>query len=280
MPFAVAACGKDGTPEGNVDLYVRDSSGDTGEHASPQVHWHSPDIWVRSAPLARPHRSQRPQLWREPRRRPPAAHQQRAQLPLCPGAGIAARRRRRPTPFRSRPSIAIPAPACCGPTILQSMGTVPITPALLAGGSVRVGPFVWTPQIQDHECLLAIVHGASDPAIAGAVIGPVDHWKLVRFDNNVGQRNVSPQSSVPGGKTKTSLLVRGTTHPSTNSLTIDASALPADTEIKVRVARSMTDEATSLEGLTLSGQNSRWSTLDVTGGTVGVLTWLSARHLR
>ena len=76
---------------------------------------------------------------------------------------------------------------------------------------------------------------------------------------------------MPGGKTKTSLLVRGTTHPSTNSLTIDASALPADTEIKVRVARSMTDEATSLEGLTLSAQNSRWSTLDVTGGTVGVI---------
>jgi hypothetical protein len=151
------------------------------------------------------------------------------------------------------------------------MGSIPINTAIPSNGSVRIGPFIWTPQIQDHECLLAVVHGASDPSISSSVFSPIDHWKLVRFDNNVGQRNVSPQNAVPGGKTKTSFLVRGTTHASINTLRLDASDLPADTKIDVRVARSMTDQAGGLTGLSISSQSTRWSILRLTGGAVGII---------
>jgi hypothetical protein len=261
----------DFTPQGNVDLYIRDSSGDTGEHASPQVHWHSPDIWVRNnPPPANPNDPSDPNYGEDP----DAGHQ--PPINNVPNY-MYARVHNRGSQQASANTFSVEAFHCnpgtgmLWPNHFQSMGTLPITAAIPANGSVRVGPFIWTPQIQDHECLLAVVHGTSDPAISGSVIGPVDHWKLVRFDNNVGQRNVSPQNSVLGGKTKTSFLVRGTTHPSTNSLSIDASALPSDTKIQLRVARSMTDQAVGLSGFTLSDQNSRWSTLDLTGGTVGII---------
>jgi hypothetical protein len=151
------------------------------------------------------------------------------------------------------------------------MGIITIPSSISPGGSARVGPFIWTPKIQDHECLLAIVSGPGDHTIPDVYNGKLEHGLLVRYDNNVGQRNVSPQNSVPGGKTKTSFLVRGTTQPSTNNLSIDASALPSDTKIQLRVLRRLTNQASGLSGFTLSSQNSCWSTLDLAGGIVGVI---------
>ena len=87
------------------------------------------------------------------------------------------------------------------PTHFTSMGSLTIGAAIPAGGSVRVGPFLWTPAVLNHECLLAVVHGADDPAVTANLIGSVPHDQLVRFDNNVGQRNVNPQMAVPGGGT-------------------------------------------------------------------------------
>ena len=87
------------------------------------------------------------------------------------------------------------------------MGTLTIAPAIPSGGSVRVGPFLWTPAVISHECLVAVVHGAGDPAVTANLIGAVPHDQIVRFDNNVGQRNVNPQMSVPGGKTKASMTI-------------------------------------------------------------------------
>jgi len=165
-----------------------------------------------------------------------------------------------------------PATAMLWPTHFHSMGTLPINSAIDAnGGSVRIGPFTWTPQIVDHECLLAVVSGAGDRAISDIFSGEIDHSTLVRFDNNVGQRNVKPVPSTPGGKTKTSFLIRGTTLPSTNSLRLDASTLPPDTKISVRVARTITDQAAGLSGFILREQNSRWSTLSLAGGAVGTI---------
>lgn len=43
--------------------------------------------------------------------------------------------------------------------ISKEMINVPIPP----GGSVRVGPFPWTPTIPDHECLIAVVDGSTTP---------------------------------------------------------------------------------------------------------------------
>ena len=265
---------KDFTPVGNVDLHIRDSDTDTGEHASPQIHWTSPDIWVRNnPPPADPNDPNDPNYGEHPDdgHQPPInnvpnylyvnVHNRGSQKALA-------------NTFSVEAFHCDPATAMLWPTHFQSMGTQPITVDIPAnGGSTRVGPFLWTPQIVDHECLLAVVKGTSDPTIADTVKakGAVDHWKLVRFDNNVGQRNVKPSSSTPGGKTKASFMVRGTTHPSTNTLRLDASALPPDTKITMRVARNITDKAGSLSGFVLDGQNNRWSTLTIAGGLVGAI---------
>ncbi|MCX6674006.1 MAG: M36 family metallopeptidase [Methanothrix sp.] len=253
----------DFTPIGNVDLYIRDSDTDTGEHASPQIHWTSPDIWVRNNPPTDPGENpddgHQPPINNVPNYLYVLVHNRGSQDAAANTFSVEA--------FHCNPATAM-----LWPTHFQSMGTLPITTTVLANGSsVRIGPFLWTPQIVDHECLLAVVKGSADQTIADDVkaMGAVDHWKLVRFDNNVGQRNVEPKGSTPGGKTKTSFLVRGTTHPSINTLRLDASALPPDTKIAVRVTRSITDHAASIFGLVLINQNERWSTMKLVGGAVG-----------
>jgi hypothetical protein len=251
---------KDFTPIGNVDLYIRDSDTDTGEHASPQIHWTSPDIWVRNNPPT------------DPGENPDDGHQPPINnVPNYLYVRVSNRgsQQAEANAFSVEAFHCNPATAMLWPTHFQSMGTMPITAVVPAnGGYARIGPFVWTPQIVGHECLLAVVKGSTDPTIADDVKakGAVDHWKLVRFDNNVGQRNVEPKESTPGGKTKTSFLVRGTTHPSSNTIRLDASTLPPDTKIAVRVARTITDQAASLSGLVLQSKNERWSTFSLKGG--------------
>ncbi len=67
-------------------------------------------------------------------------------------------------------------------------GTIP------SGGETVVGPFEWVPEVEGHECLLASVSADGDPSNADTVNGPIPHWRLVPFDNNIGQRNVSPEA--------------------------------------------------------------------------------------
>ena len=66
------------------------------------------------------------------------------------------------------------------------------------GGTVFVGPFEWTPTVVGHECLLATATTPGDlsniDAASGlpCALGPTPHWRLVPYDNNMGQRNVAP----------------------------------------------------------------------------------------
>jgi Zn-dependent metalloprotease len=263
---------KDFTPIGNIDPYIRDSSGDTGEHASPEVHWTSPDIWVRNnPPPANPNDPNDPNYGENP----DDGHQSPINdVPNYMYVRVHNRGSQAvpANTFSVEAFHCSPATAMLYPDHFQSTAKLTIAEPIPAnGGSVRVGPFIWTPQIKDHECLFAIVDGVSDPAIAKQLKGSVDHWKLVRYDNNVGQVNVAPQSSVPGGKTKTSFLVRGTVYSSLNQLTVDASALPSDTHIEMHLARRLTDQAAGLSGFILSSQNTRWSTLTLPGGQVGAI---------
>jgi hypothetical protein len=81
-------------------------------------------------------------------------------------------------------------------TASLSAGSIP------AGGSAVVGPFTWTPQFVGHECMLMIASADGDLAntdtatLLPCATGPTPHWRLVPFDNNIGQRNVAP---VAGG---------------------------------------------------------------------------------
>ncbi len=90
-----------------------------------------------------------------------------------------------------------PSTGLVWPDDWQSMETAELpAPNIPSGGEVIVGPFEWIPEVEGHECLLASVSADGDASNADTVNGPIPHWRLVPFDNNIGQRNVSPE---PGG---------------------------------------------------------------------------------
>ncbi len=63
-----------------------------------------------------------------------------------------------------------------------------------SGGTVVLGPFQWTPAASGSGSLLMVASADGDPSIvdnpniAGATI---PNWRLVPFDNNIAQRNVT-----------------------------------------------------------------------------------------
>ncbi len=85
----------------------------------------------------------------------------------------------------------------------KPMLTPKITVASIpSGGEVIVGPFKWKPAVVGHECMFMEVSTAGDrsnidPAtFFPSATGPTPEWRVVPFDNNIGQRNVAP---VAGG---------------------------------------------------------------------------------
>ncbi|NJP93845.1 hypothetical protein HCN51_31125 [Nonomuraea sp. FMUSA5-5] len=254
-------------PPRPVDVYIGDSDADTGLIPSPEVHWTSPDIWVRNVS--------------------PADGDDPAQGHQTPVVGrpnfLYVRVRNRGTQQAEAGTFTVEAFRCdpgtgmIWPAHFQSLGTLPVADPIPAGGSARVGPFAWTPELAGHECLLAVAHGAADPAVTATLTGPVPHDRLVRYDNNVGQRNVVPQLSVPGGRTKVSLWLRGGTRAGTSTLSVDAGALPSDSTIEIRTAaRVVTGAAatgfTGAGGATGSPAGGAAAVLRLRGGGEGRLT--------
>jgi hypothetical protein len=97
-----------------------------------------------------------------------------------------------------------PSAGLLWPDDWQAMTTASIAvPGTIApGATVLVGPFEWTPSEIGHECMLMSVSATGDLSNADpasglpCAMGPTPHWRLVPFDNNLGQRNVAP---VAGG---------------------------------------------------------------------------------
>lgn len=92
----------------------------------------------------------------------------------------------------------VPGSGLVWPTDWTPLATASINvPGNLApGASVDVGPFNWIPTTVDHDCLLVMVDATDDAANDSTVTGPIPHFRLVPFDNNIAQRNVAP---VAGG---------------------------------------------------------------------------------
>jgi hypothetical protein len=65
----------------------------------------------------------------------------------------------------------------------QLPAAAPIPP----NGEVIVGPFAWVPRIAG-EAVLASASATGDISNAETVNGPIPHWRLVPFDNNLAQR--------------------------------------------------------------------------------------------
>lgn len=97
-----------------------------------------------------------------------------------------------------------PSAGLLWPDDWQAMTTpsINVSGPLAPNSSKLVGPFEWTPSEVGHECMLMVVSTSGDISNADAAsglpcaTGPTPHWRLVPFDNNIGQRNVAP---VAGG---------------------------------------------------------------------------------
>jgi hypothetical protein len=176
-----------GTPP-DIDVYVNDQY--YGEYTYTEVFWENTNIWNLLAP--NPFTS-------------PADHQ----TPIVGVTNYAyvliSNRGTKPASnitvsgYHCRPSAGL-----LWPDDWQAMTTASINVAgpLEPGSSTLVGPFQWTPSEIGHECMLMVVSTSGDLSNADAAsglpcaTGPTPHWRLVPFDNNIGQRNVAP---VAGG---------------------------------------------------------------------------------
>ncbi|HKG48408.1 MAG TPA: hypothetical protein VKB02_16845 [Pyrinomonadaceae bacterium] len=73
-----------------------------------------------------------------------------------------------------------------------------------SGGEVTVGPFKWRPMVVGHECMFMEVSVAGDRSnidpltFFPSATGPTPEWRVVPFDNNIGQRNVAPVAAGGG----------------------------------------------------------------------------------
>jgi hypothetical protein len=69
---------------------------------------------------------------------------------------------------------------------------------------VVVGPFKWKPKVVGHECLFMDVRATGDSSNISpgtfypCAAGPTPEWRLVPYDNNIGQRNVVPVAGAGG----------------------------------------------------------------------------------
>jgi hypothetical protein len=173
-----------------VDLWIGDSPADVGAIPSPIPHWTSQDIWVRNLGPADgddPSQGHQEPIVGQPNYMYVNVHN-RGSAAAAAGA------------FTVEAFNCNPGTGMIWPTNFTSMGSLAIPTAISAGGTVRIGPFLWTPSLVGHECLLAIVNGAGDPAVTAALLAPIPHNQLVRFDNNVGQRNVNPRCRCPAAR--------------------------------------------------------------------------------
>lgn len=158
-----------------VDVYIDDGRG--GEYQYLRKHWKCEDMWVRRLPdggLAH----ERPVIGltnymyvRVKNRGIEAAYNVSVDAYHClPGTGLAF-----PDDWSPMMTASLPAPA-------------PIAP----GGEAVIGPFAFVPTEVGHECLLAIAHADGDPGNDTTLTGTIPEGRFVPFDNNIGQRNVSP----------------------------------------------------------------------------------------
>ncbi len=165
-----------------VDVYVADNPADTGALPSPRPQLDSPDIWVRNNDIStgdNPDLGHQAPVNDQPNHVYVRVHNRGNQAAAGGAVQLEV--------FRCGQGSGM-----IWPTHFQSIGTLVIDQAIPANGSVRVGPLTWTPHLADHEFLAAVVHGAPDPALTATLNGPVPAERIVRFDNNVGLRDVAP----------------------------------------------------------------------------------------
>ncbi|GAB5400835.1 MAG: hypothetical protein Aureis2KO_24200 [Aureisphaera sp.] len=243
----------------SANLFIRDSNSDIGAYPSPIPHWESPDIWVRNNDPITP--GEDPNDGHQH----PIVNQVNYLYAIVRNNGSAPANSVSVEAFNCAPGTGM-----IWPTDFNSMGILNVPGSIPVAGDVRVGPFLWTPTVLNHECLMVVADSIDDPNDIRMFHSPEPHWKPIRFDNNVGQRNVSPVTAFAGGLITESIRVRGSIIETINDFELDATSFPPDTEITLRVPISITD-GISLENFVEISQNSIYITFLMNGGTTGKL---------
>jgi zinc metalloprotease ZmpB len=179
----------------DVDIYIND--GYNGEYAYLEDFWENTNIWNLHAP--------NPSTTPVDHQTPFVAQTNYAYVYVS-NRGTQAASNVVVSGYHCKPSAGL-----LWPDDWQAMTTPSITaPGTIApGATVLVGPFQWTPSEIGHEWMLMSVSATGDLSNADpasglpCAAGPTPHWRLVPFDNNIGQRNVAP---VAGGGGVTGLM--------------------------------------------------------------------------
>ena len=159
----------------DVDVYIDD--GRAGEYQYLANHWSCQDMWVRRSPdggLAHEH---------------PVVGVTNYMYVRVKNRGLQAAQNVRVDAYH-----CLPGTGLAFPDDWQAMATpsLPASGPILPGGTTIIGPFAFVPTQVGHECLLAIAHADDDPGNDMTLTGTIPENRLVPFDNNIGQRNVSP----------------------------------------------------------------------------------------
>lgn len=179
-----------------VDLYINDGvdylgNQRNGEYMFQPVHWECRDIWNRLS--ATPgggggvHET-------------PIVGRTNFAFVRVKNRGTAAATNVAVRGYSADPGAGLSWPGDWRPMLTPQLNVVNIP----AGGDVIVGPFKWRPTVVGHECMFMEVSSAADrsnidPAtLFPSATGPTPEWRVVPFDNNIGQRNVCPVAAGGG----------------------------------------------------------------------------------
>ena len=96
--------------------------------------------------------------------------------------------------FQADPAGGLDWPSAWTPAATPQL---PAGGAIATGGQTVVGPFPWTPAAPGPVSVLASASATGDPSNADTVNGPLPHWRLVPFDNNLAQRDLTVETADP-----------------------------------------------------------------------------------
>lgn len=165
---------REGNPP-DVDVYIDD--GRHGEYTFQPNHWSCQDMWVRRKPDGGlTHQN-------------PLVGFKSYMYVRVKNRGLLPAQNVRVDAYHALPGSGLSFPDDWDP---MDTATLSAPGPLAPGASVILGPFRFVPSVVGHECLMAISHATGDPGNDTTIQGTIPEHRFVPFDNNIGQRNITP----------------------------------------------------------------------------------------
>ncbi|KAF0116634.1 MAG: hypothetical protein FD150_336 [Rhodobacteraceae bacterium] len=165
---------REGNPP-DVDVYIDD--GRHGEYTYQPNHWSCQDMWVRRRPDGGlTHQN-------------PLVGFKSYMYVRVKNRGLQPAQNVRVDAYHALPGTGLAFP---DDWMAMNTPTLSATGPLAPGASVILGPFRFVPTVVGHECLMAISHADGDPGNDTTIQGTIPEHRFVPFDNNIGQRNITP----------------------------------------------------------------------------------------